>query len=106
MRRENELGLKLSALTIDTDINELKNWNNFNKISSIVFATPEIGKWSTVGGLGYYFNWRVMVDELSQGLAALNENVYVISPYYHRNKKGDTDYLRQDNIHHEFNMRV
>ena len=32
-----------------------------NKLGPIVFITPEIGRWSTVGGLG------VMVDELTQG---------------------------------------
>ena len=53
----------------------------------IVFCTPELGKWSTVGGLG------VMVDELSVGLADLGQDVYVISPYYERNKKGVTGYL-------------
>jgi transaldolase len=37
-----------------------------------------------------------MVDELSQGLATLKEKVLVISPYYHRNKKGETDYLKKD----------
>lgn len=33
-----------------------------NSLGPIVFATPELGKWCTVGGLG------VMVDELSQGV--------------------------------------
>lgn len=36
-----------------------------NKLGPIVFCTPELGRWSTVGGLG------VMVDELSIGLADL-----------------------------------
>ena len=36
-----------------------------NKLGPIIFATPELGRWSTVGGLG------VMVDELSIGLADL-----------------------------------
>lgn len=34
-----------------------------NKLGPIVFCTPELGRWSTIGGLG------VMVDELSVGLA-------------------------------------
>jgi hypothetical protein len=58
-----------------------------NALGPIVFPTPEIGKWSTAGGLG------VMVDELSLGLAMLGEEVWVISPYYHTNKRGQTDYL-------------
>lgn len=33
-----------------------------NNMGDIVFCTPELGRWSTVGGLG------VMVDELSIGL--------------------------------------
>ena len=45
---------------------------------------PELGKWTTTGGLG------VMVDELTQELAKMNEEVMVITPYYERNKKGDT----------------
>lgn len=36
-----------------------------NKLGPIVFCTPELGRWSTVGGLG------VMVDELSYGLGLL-----------------------------------
>ena len=41
-----------------------------NKLGPIVFASPELGRWSTAGGLG------VMVDELSQGLAALGQQVF------------------------------
>ena len=36
-----------------------------NTLGPIVFCTPELGRWSTVGGLG------VMVDELAIGLADL-----------------------------------
>lgn len=36
-----------------------------NELGPLIFCTPELGRWSTVGGLG------VMVDELSIGLAAL-----------------------------------
>ena len=63
-----------------------------NNAAPIVFVTPELGKWSTVGGLG------VMVDELSIGLAELGLDVVCISPYYHLNRKGATDYLRGDGI--------
>jgi len=31
----------------------------------IAFATPELGRWSTIGGIG------VMVQDLAQGLAIL-----------------------------------
>mmetsp|Transcript_88 Transcript_88/g.170 ORF Transcript_88/g.170 Transcript_88/m.170 type:complete len:393 (-) Transcript_88:1601-2779(-) len=61
-----------------------------NKLGPIIFCTPELGRWSTVGGLG------VMVDELSIGLADLGQEVIVISPYYERNRKGQTGYLAQD----------
>ena len=53
-----------------------------NKLGEIVFGTPELGRWSTVGGLG------VMVDELAIGLVELGQSVTVISPYYERNRKG------------------
>lgn len=56
-----------------------------NQLGEICFATPELGRWSTVGGLG------VMVDELSIGLVNLGQKVTVISPYYERNRKGQTD---------------
>ena len=55
-----------------------------------MFCTPELGRWSTVGGLG------VMVDELSYGLAKLGQEVWVISPYYNHNKKGETGYIEKD----------
>lgn len=61
-----------------------------NRLGPIVFCTPELGRWSTVGGLG------VMVDELSVGLRALGQEVVVISPYYDRNRKGVTGYLAKD----------
>ena len=61
-----------------------------NSLGPIVFASPEIGKWSTAGGLG------VMVDELSLGLAELGEDVWVISPYYDKNRKGESDYLGEE----------
>lgn len=63
-----------------------------SSLSSVAFATPELGNWSTVGGLG------VMVDELTIGVARLGVPVTVISPFYDRDKKGRPDYLRKDRI--------
>lgn len=72
------------------------------KLGTIAFCTPELGRWSTVGGLG------VMVDELSQGLAMLGERVVMVSPYYARNRKGETDYLAKDPIKivHKMNFDI
>jgi hypothetical protein len=67
-----------------------KSVTDSNKLGPIVFCTPELGRWSTVGGLG------VMVDELAYGLALLGQDVWVISPYYERNRKGETGYLAKD----------
>ena len=49
-----------------------------------------------------------MVDELSIGLAELGQDVYVVSPYYERNRKGQTGYLNQDpaGIRYKDNIRV
>lgn len=69
---------------------DCKNVLETNKLGPLVFCTPELGRWSTVGGLG------VMVDELSVGLAALGQQVIVISPYYDRNRRGETGYLSKD----------
>ena len=63
---------------------------NSNILGPICFITPELGRWSTVGGLG------VMVDELSQGLQELGQELIMISPYYDRNRKGQSDYLAND----------
>lgn len=73
-----------------------------NSMGEIVFVTPELGRWSTVGGLG------VMVDELSIGLVKLGQKVTVISPYYERNRKGKTGYLASDpaGIKHVGNIQV
>ena len=73
-----------------------------NTLGPICFVTPELGRWSTVGGLG------VMVDELSQGLNAIGQDIIMISPYYHQNRKGKTDYLANDpfNIHHIRNISI
>lgn len=58
-----------------------------SKIGPLVFLSAELGRFSTAGGLG------VMVDELSQGLAKLGLEVYVVSPYYAVNRKNQPDYL-------------
>eukprot|EP00697_Spironema_sp_BW2_P010017 gnl/Spiro4/25087_TR12486_c0_g1_i1.p1 gnl/Spiro4/25087_TR12486_c0_g1~~gnl/Spiro4/25087_TR12486_c0_g1_i1.p1 ORF type:complete len:812 (+),score=206.86 gnl/Spiro4/25087_TR12486_c0_g1_i1:60-2495(+) len=74
-----------------------------NMIGPIMFVTPEVGKWSTVGGLG------VMVDELACTLALPDfgpQEVWVMSPYYERNKRGETGYLAQDDITWQFNVTV
>ena len=57
-----------------------------NKLGPIVVVTPELGKWSTVGGLG------VMVDNLTKALARQGQQVIVISPYYDRNRYGQSEY--------------
>lgn len=79
-----------------------QSMHDSNKLGPIVFCTPEIGRWSTVGGLG------VMVDELAIGLAELGQEIIVISPYYERNRKGQTGYLAQDpaGIRYVDNIRV
>ena len=61
-----------------------------NNLGPIVFVTPELGRWSTIGGLG------VMVDELTQGLKSIGQDIIVITPYYERNRKGETGYLSRD----------
>lgn len=71
-----------------------------NTLQTILIITPELGKWSTVGGLG------VMVDNLSRSLANQGQRVVVISPYYDRNRRGETDYLKRDGILYEKNLTV
>ena len=65
----------------------------YNVVGPIVFITPEIGRFSTVGGIG------VMVDELTQSLAALGLQIHIISPYYNFNRKGKTGYLEAEGVH-------
>ena len=81
---------------------EAENIFNANVIGPICFVTPELGRWSTVGGLG------IMVDELSQGLESIGQEVIMISPYYNQNRKGHSNYLSNDpfNIHYIRNVGV
>lgn len=79
----------VASLSIKPAI-ECKRLLASNSLGPIVFCSPELGRWSTVGGLG------VMVDELSVGLANLGQDVTVISPYYDRNRRGQTGYLEKD----------
>jgi len=65
---------------------------NYNVLGPIVFVTPEIGRFSTVGGIG------VMVDDLTQALVSLGLEIHIISPYYNFNRKGKTDYLAAEGI--------
>ena len=75
---------------------EAEKLYNSNQLGIICFITPELGRWSTVGGLG------IMVDELSQGLRSLGQDVIMISPYYYQNRKGQTDYLKNDPFNIQF----
>lgn len=60
----NLLALCKNVATANTQVSpDCKLILDSNKLGPIVFCTPELGRWSTVGGLG------VMVDELSVGLA-------------------------------------
>ena len=81
LAKENEFLRKLPCTEL---ANQLVN---NNKIGSIVFISAEVAPWTVVGGLG------VMVQELTQGLAKLREDVILISPYYDKIKKGDSNYL-------------
>jgi starch synthase len=83
-------------------IRAAQSMNDSSKLGPIVFCSPELGRWSTVGGLG------VMVDELSIGLAEMGQEVIVISPYYDRNRAGKTGYLALDpaGISYVDNIRV
>ena len=83
-------------------IKTAENIFDSNILGPICFVTPELGRWSTVGGLG------VMVDELSQGLNAIGQEIIMISPYYNQNRKGKTDYLSNDpfNIHYTKNVTI
>ena len=86
-----KLGAKEGAKEVRPEIatikENIKGILEYNRLGSIVFVCPELGRWSTAGGLG------VMVDELSQGFAELGEDIICVSPYYERNRKGETDYL-------------
>ncbi len=62
---------------------------SYNSLGAVAFVTPELGRWSTIGGLG------VMLDELSIGLVGLGEEVIVVTPYWERNRKGETGYLER-----------
>ena len=73
-----------------------ENITNSNVLGPICFVTPELGRWFTVGGLG------VMVDELSQGLSTIGQEVIMISPYYDRNRKGQQNYLENDPFNIKF----
>ena len=75
---------------------EAEKLYNSGQLGIICFVTPELGRWSTVGGLG------IMVDELSQGLKSLGQQVIMISPYYHQNRKGETNYLKNDPFNIQF----
>ena len=70
----------------------IKKILSLNKLGPICFLTPEIGRWSSIGGLG------VMVDELTLGLSALGQDIIIISPYYYINRKGESNYLSKDPI--------
>ncbi|KAF2075592.1 hypothetical protein CYY_003097 [Polysphondylium violaceum] len=61
-----------------------------NILGPIVFITPEIGRFSTVGGVG------VMLDELTRSLQLLGCEIHIISPYYNYGKGGRTGYLEKE----------
>lgn len=91
--------LSLSAANPDTKALARSLLANATAIGPIVLLTPELGRFSTAGGLG------VMVDDLAKELAALGLEVHVITPYYTLNRKNKTGYLG-DNIRWTRNIKV
>lgn len=47
-----------------------------------------------------------MVDELTQELAKMGEDVILVTPYYEKNKKGQSGYLEADGIKYLQNVEV
>ena len=76
---------KYPKISLYSDIIE-----NSNKFGVLCFITPEIGKWTSVEGLG------VMIDELTQSLSKLGQDIIIISPYYHLDKSGKNNYLENE----------
>ena len=62
----------------------------YHSLGPIAFVSSELGKWTSTGGQG------VMINELSEGLVTLGEEVYVVTPYYHFNRKNSSDYLNDE----------
>ena len=56
----------------------------------ICFITPELGRWSGITNLGK------TIDEITHCLGLLGQDIYVISPYYQKNKNGKSNYLESD----------
>ena len=56
----------------------------------ICFITPEIGRWTGITNLGR------TIDEITHCLGLLGQDIYVISPYYHKNKNNKINYLNND----------
>jgi len=91
--------LSLSGANADTKALARALLANATAIGPIVLLTPELGRFSTAGGLG------VMVDDLAKELAALGLEVHVITPYYTLNRKNKTGYLG-DGIRWTRNIKV
>lgn len=45
-----------------------------------------------------------MVDELTQEMAKMGEDVVVVTPYYELNKKGESGYMAKDGFEYQFNV--
>lgn len=72
-----------------------------NELGAIVFVSAEMGRFSTVGGVG------VLVDELTRSIARQGYKVFVVTPYFNYNKYGHTDYLRpEDGFSYRGNITV
>ncbi|KAK8803691.1 hypothetical protein WA158_001385 [Blastocystis sp. Blastoise] len=97
----NEFDLLINDKTLSIDIMDcVISMKKMCDLGPIVFITPELGKWSTVGGLG------AIVDILTRAIARQNQDVYVISPYYDTDRKGNHDYLKGDQILYVRNIDV
>ncbi|KAL0212721.1 hypothetical protein RCL1_006347 [Eukaryota sp. TZLM3-RCL] len=84
----------------DAAIKVINQIVDLNCPGALVFVTAELGKWSTIGGLG------VMVFELTKKMADQGESVVVISPYYHYNKFHETGYLEKDGVKYLGNISI
>ena len=76
---------KLKSLEIPETNEFFKEINTNNILGPICLITPELGKFSSVGQLGF------LVDEFSISLEKIGQEVIVISPYYENFKNDNED---------------
>ena len=89
-----------SLKTVKVPKKKLEKYIKKKKLGKIAVITPEYAKFMKIGGLA------VMIEDLVEELNNYGEKILLIMPYYDKDKKNKTNYLKEKGVTFKYNLQI